>query len=110
MTYLIYPGLQSTDEIICRWFQIPNEKIRQHTRDREVVDARRFAMLYSRDYCGQQGNTPTLEQIGAMYGLHHATVLHNVNSCRQLIRNDRQFRHRAVNAMRDLCPEIKNFL
>ena len=111
MTAYIYPGLQQPDEIICRSFGIDTEQIMQKTRNQPVVDARRFAMFYARQYRPVAGQQRTYSAIGDMYGdKDHATAIHGVKTAQELIKSDRAFREKAIRAMRELCPEVKNFL
>ncbi|QDP56295.1 MAG: hypothetical protein GOVbin3009_62 [Prokaryotic dsDNA virus sp.] len=61
--------------------------IRQHTRKREYVDARRIAYLIMRKMYG----TPYY-QIAKLFNRNHATVIYGVNSAQNLIDTDPNFR------------------
>ena len=75
---------------------IPIERLRNETRKREIVEARHIAMSISRDVY----KNATLNSIGLYYGgRHHSTVIHACDLVSDLVKTDRDFKHKYDTAL-----------
>ena len=63
--------------------------MKKATRERQIVDARR--MVYTMMHKYKKSST-TLKKMGSFFSQDHATVLHLVKTCNNLIASDPNFR------------------
>ncbi len=76
-------------KIVCDYFNLPIESINSRTRKREIVQARQFAMYFSKKF-----TKASLAIIGLQCGnKDHATVLHACKTIANLAETDKQFRY-----------------
>ena len=81
---------------VCQYLNIPENKIREKTRKKEIVLARQLAMYFSKEL-----TKSSLKTIGLHFGgRDHSTVIHSCNTIEQMRNND--------NSMRELIDSIKN--
>lgn len=81
---------------VCQYLNIPENKIREKTRKKEIVLARQLAMYFSKEL-----TKSSLKTIGLHFGgRDHSTVIHSCNTIDLMRKND--------NSMRELIDSIKN--
>ena len=81
-------SIESIQKIVSDYFQLPVEKLKEKTRKREVVQARQISMYFAKQY-----TKVSLKTIGLHFGgRDHSTVIHALNTVRDLMTWDRDFR------------------
>ncbi len=74
--------------VICNYFNIPQDKLISKTRKREIVQARQLAMYFSKNF-----TKSSLAVIGSKCGnKDHATVLHACKTIRNLTETNKEFK------------------
>jgi chromosomal replication initiation ATPase DnaA len=91
------PGLKSKNELIAEAFNIDHRKLPTRTRERDVVEARQFAMWYHYFYEGY-----SQAAAGDLYNRDHATVIHGCKQVETLMQVDKRFQIKAIRAMKML--------
>jgi len=90
--------IDDISKIICTQLNIPENKIREKTRKKEIVLARQLAMYFSKELTKN-----SLKTIGLHFGgRDHSTVIHACNNVEQM--------HNSDTSMRDLIDSIRNKL
>ncbi|MCZ7609610.1 MAG: chromosomal replication initiator protein DnaA [Ignavibacterium sp.] len=90
--------IDDISKIICTQLNIPENKIREKTRKKEIVLARQLAMYFSKELTKN-----SLKTIGLHFGgRDHSTVIHACNNVEQM--------HKSDTSMRDLIDSIRNKL
>lgn len=90
--------IDDISKAVCHHLNIPENKIREKTRKKEIVLARQLAMYFSKEL-----TKSSLKTIGLHFGgRDHSTVIHACNSVEQM--------HKSDNSMRELIDSIKNKL
>ncbi len=75
-------------QTVCKYFDIPMEKLQSKSRKRETVQARQLAMYFSKLY-----TKSSLAAIGSKCGnKDHATVLHACKTIKNLVDTDKRFK------------------
>jgi len=69
------------------YFDLDIELLKKGKRDRPIVDARHIAMKIIRENTGL-----SLNQIGVLFHVHHATVLNACHKVDNLYQSDKKFR------------------
>lgn len=88
--------IDDISKAVCTYLNIPENKIREKTRKKEVVLARQLAMYFSKEM-----TKSSLKTIGLHFGgRDHSTVIHACNSIDEMLKND--------SSMRDLIEGIRN--
>lgn len=95
MNYLSRPGiggmnlsLEKIESIICQHFDIDSEKLKSKKRDRDIVEARQFAMYFSRIRTKK-----SYAKIGKHFGgFDHSTVFHSFKVVDELSMYNKEFR------------------
>lgn len=83
---------------VCLYLNIPENKIREKTRKKEIVLARQLAMYFAKEL-----TKSSLKTIGLHFGgRDHSTVIHACNSIEELRNNDA--------SMKDLIEGLRNRL
>ncbi len=83
---------------VCSYLNIPENKLREKTRKKEIVLARQLAMYFSKEL-----TKSSLKTIGLHFGgRDHSTVIHACNNIEEMRKNDA--------SMRDLVDGLKNRL
>lgn len=83
---------------VCSYLNIPENKLREKTRKKEIVLARQLAMYFSKEL-----TKSSLKTIGLHFGgRDHSTVIHACNNIEEMRKNDA--------SMRDLIDGLKNRL
>jgi chromosomal replication initiation ATPase DnaA len=70
-------------DICIKELKTPLECLAVKTRRRNLVEKRQLIMYATREY-----SNCTLKTVGSYFGFHHATVLHNLNTIKNLIETD----------------------
>ncbi|MDT3695351.1 MAG: chromosomal replication initiator protein DnaA [Ignavibacterium sp.] len=90
--------IDDISRIICTQLNIPENKIREKTRKKEIVLARQLAMFFAKELTKN-----SLKTIGLHFGgRDHSTVIHACNNVEQM--------HNSDASMRDLIDSIRNKL
>jgi chromosomal replication initiator protein len=77
-------GIDDITKIVCDFLSLPENKIREKTRKKEVVFARQIAMYLSKEYTSN-----SLKTIGLYYGgKDHSTVIHACNLIQKNLETD----------------------
>ncbi|MBN1111474.1 MAG: chromosomal replication initiator protein DnaA [Bacteroidales bacterium] len=75
-------------KIVCEYFSLTPEQLREKTRKREIVQARQIAMYFSKSL-----TKASLASIGSQIGgKDHATVLHACKTVSNLLETDKRFK------------------
>ena len=81
--------IKEVTNIVCDYYSLLEDEIKEKTRKREIVQARQIAMKLSYELCK---NAP-LSYIGKkLGGKDHATVLYAIRTVSNLIESDREYR------------------
>lgn len=90
--------IDDISKVICSQLNIPENKIREKTRKKEIVLARQLAMYFAKELTKN-----SLKTIGLHFGgRDHSTVIHACNNVEQM--------HKSDVSMRDLIDSIRNKL
>jgi chromosomal replication initiator protein len=77
-------GIYDITKIVCQFFSIPENKLREKTRKKEIVFARQIAMYLSKEYTSN-----SLKTIGLYFGgRDHSTVIHSCSLIEKNIESD----------------------
>ncbi len=88
--------IDDISKTVCHYLNIPENKIREKTRKKEIVLARQLAMYFSKEL-----TKSSLKTIGLHFGgRDHSTVIHACNSIEQMRNNDL--------SMKELIDSIRN--
>jgi chromosomal replication initiator protein len=88
--------IEDISKTVCSYLNIPENKIREKTRKKEIVLARQLAMYFSKEL-----TKSSLKTIGLHFGgRDHSTVIHACNSIEAIKSKD--------NSMADLVEGIRN--
>ena len=83
-------------QIVCQYFSVDENKVREKNRKKEVVLARQVAMFLSKKL-----TKSSLKTIGLHFGgRDHSTVIHAYNSIEQLLSDD--------NSTKDIVESLRN--
>jgi chromosomal replication initiator protein len=81
-------SIDSIQKIVCDYFQLPVERLKEKTRKREIVQARQISMYFAKEY-----TKSSLKTIGLHFGgRDHSTVIHALHTVNDLIDTDREFK------------------
>lgn len=79
-------------KMVCEYFNVPMDKLREPTRKRAIVQARQLSMYFAKQFTKN-----SLKSIGKHFGgRDHSTVIHSCKTVRDLMDTDTEF-HLAVN-------------
>jgi len=80
-------------ENICRivfaYFDVPLEKIKEKNRQAQIIRAKQFTTYFLR----REVNKTSLNEIGKIFDLDHATILHSINKIKGVIEVDKEYRN-----------------
>jgi len=77
-------GIDDITKIVCEFLSLPENKIREKTRKKEVVFARQIAIYLSKEFTSN-----SLKTIGLYFGgKDHSTVIHSCNLIEKNIQSD----------------------
>lgn len=77
-------GIDDITKIVCEFLSLPENKIREKTRKKEIVFARQIAMYLSKEYTSN-----SLKTIGLYFGgKDHSTVIHACNLIQKNLESD----------------------
>jgi chromosomal replication initiator protein len=77
-------GIDDITRIVCEFLSLPENKIREKTRKKEIVFARQIAMYLSKEYTSN-----SLKTIGLYFGgKDHSTVIHSCNLIEKNLQTD----------------------
>jgi len=89
--------------LVCKEMCVSPLNLKSTSRKQEYVDARAmcFKFLYQ--------ITPhyTLKKVGALFGKHHATVMHGILSCDDLFKTNRVFRFHYKQVEKSIADYLK---
>lgn len=87
----------------CKYFNMPEERMRMKTRKREVVVVRQVI-----SYVSQQFTNDSLESIGAAVGgKDHSTMVHSRKTIEDLLETDKSFKEK-ITPIISYFQDIKN--
>ncbi|WP_290664486.1 MULTISPECIES: chromosomal replication initiator protein DnaA [Ignavibacterium] len=79
-------GIDDITKIVCEFLNVPENKVRDKTRKKEIVIARQLAMYFAKEY-----TKSSLKTIGLHFGgRDHSTVIHACNSIEVEMKDDPQ--------------------
>ena len=83
--------------IIAEAFDVPFEALSDKTRERDVVEARHFAMWFyvNHEHLGKS-------RTAAKFKRHHATVIHALTTVDNLLQTDKGFIYKSNKALKAL--------
>ena len=81
--------LRIIDESVQEVFDLTLAELQARNKRRALVDARCMVMLIYRNSA-----RATLSEIGEVFGLHHATVIHGIDQAKFLIDYDKNYREK----------------
>ncbi|MEJ2505429.1 MAG: helix-turn-helix domain-containing protein, partial [Ignavibacteriaceae bacterium] len=89
-------NIDSITKVVCDHFNIAENKIRDKTRKKEIVQARQLAM-----YLSKEMTNASLKTIGLHFGgRDHSTVIHACTSIENSKENDK--------SVREMIEDLKN--
>lgn len=89
-------SIDDITKIVCEFLNVPENKVRDKTRKKEIVLARQLSMYFAKEY-----TKSSLKTIGLHFGgRDHSTVIHACNSIEAEINNDLQ--------LSELVSKLKN--
>jgi len=92
-------SVEFIQKIVASYYNIPVEKLREKTRKKLIVTARKLSM-----YLAKQLSNKSLAVIGEYFGgRDHSTVIHACKSIEEMLQNDDRFK----NVVGDLTKKIK---
>jgi len=92
-------SVEFIQKIVASYYNIPVEKLREKTRKKLIVTARKLSM-----YLAKQMSNKSLAVIGESFGgRDHSTVIHACRSIEEMLQNDDRFK----NVVNDLTKKIK---
>ena len=81
-------SIDTIQKIVCEYFELPHEKLKEKTRKREIVQARQLSMYFAKMYTKN-----SLKQIGKYFGgKDHSTVIHSCQTVKDLMDVDDTFK------------------
>ncbi|MCS6990664.1 MAG: chromosomal replication initiator protein DnaA [Chitinophagales bacterium] len=81
-------SIEMIQKTVCDYFNVPQEKLREKTRKRHIVQARQLSMYLAKLYTKN-----SLKTIGKHFGgRDHSTVIHSCQAVRDLMDTDKDFR------------------
>ncbi len=81
-------SIDTIQKIVCEYFGLPQDKLKEKTRKREIVQARQLSMHFAKTY-----TKSSLKQIGKHFGgKDHSTVIHSCQTVRDLMDVDDTFK------------------
>lgn len=81
-------SIDTIQKLVCEYFQISQEKLKEQTRKREYVQARQIAMYFCKEF-----TKSSLKTIGLHFGgRDHSTVIHALNTVNDLTCTDKEFK------------------
>lgn len=89
-------GIDDITKIVCEYLNVPENKVRDKTRKKEIVLARQLSMYFAKEY-----TKASLKTIGLHFGgRDHSTVIHACSSIEAEIKDDIQ--------LAELVSKLKN--
>lgn len=89
-------SIDDITKIVCEFLNVPENKVRDKTRKKEIVLARQLSMYFAKEY-----TKSSLKTIGLHFGgRDHSTVIHACNSIEVELKNDLQ--------LSELVSKLKN--
>lgn len=89
-------SIDDITKIVCEFLNVPENKVRDKTRKKEIVLARQLSMYFAKEY-----TKSSLKTIGLHFGgRDHSTVIHACNSIEVEMKDDLQ--------LADLVSKLKN--
>ena len=80
--------MESIQELVCEYFEVPVEMVKSSTRKREIVQARQISMYLSKAH-----TKSSLKTIGQFFGgRDHSTVIYACQTVEDLIDTDKKFK------------------
>lgn len=88
--------IEGISRIVFNYFNIPLEMIKEKNRNREFIVARQFTAYFIRKELAKI----TLKEIGSVFNLNHATVIHSLRNINDLVDVDSEYQkwHKELNA------------
>lgn len=81
-------SVEYIQKIVCEYFDVPIEKLKEKTRKRQFVQARQLSMYLAKNYTKN-----SLKVIGKYFGgRDHSTVIHSCQSIKDLLDTDPDFK------------------
>lgn len=81
-------SVEYIQKIVCEYFEVPIEKLKEKTRKRQFVQARQLSMYLAKNYTKN-----SLKVIGKYFGgRDHSTVIHSCQSIKDLLDTDPDFK------------------
>jgi chromosomal replication initiator protein len=92
-------SIEFIQKSVCDYFNVPQEKLREKTRKRQIVQARQLSMYLAKNFTKN-----SLKIIGRHFGgRDHSTVIHSCQAVRDLMDTDRDFKE----AVHDIEKKIQ---
>lgn len=89
-------GIDDITKIVCEYLNVPENKVRDKTRKKEIVLARQLSMYFAKEY-----TKASLKTIGLHFGgRDHSTVIHACSSIEAEAKDDMQ--------LAELVSKLKN--
>lgn len=81
-------SVEYIQKIVCEYFEVPIDKLKEKTRKRQFVQARQLSMYLAKNYTKN-----SLKVIGKYFGgRDHSTVIHSCQSIKDLLDTDPDFK------------------
>jgi len=81
-------SIEFIQKAVCEYFSVPQEKLKEKTRKRQIVQARQLSMYLAKSFTKN-----SLKVIGRHFGgRDHSTVIHSCQAVRDLMDTDKEFK------------------
>jgi chromosomal replication initiator protein len=81
-------SIEFIQKSVCDYFNVPQDKLREKTRKRQIVQARQLSMYLAKSFTKN-----SLKVIGRHFGgRDHSTVIHSCQAVRDLMDTDKEFK------------------
>jgi len=81
--------IENICRIVFNYFDVPLEIIKKKNRQAQLVRAKQFTAYFLR----REVNKTSLSEIGKIFDLDHATILHSINKIKGVIEVDKEYRN-----------------
>jgi len=90
--------VENIARIVFNYFNIPLEKLKVKNRKAEIIRAKQFTAFYLK----REVHRMSLNEIGKVFDLNHATMIHSIRNITDLIEVDSEYKK----YHEDLCAKL----
>jgi chromosomal replication initiator protein len=95
-------SIEFIQKSVCEYFNVQQDKLREKTRKRQIVQARQLSMYLAKNFTKN-----SLKVIGRHFGgRDHSTVIHSCQAVRDLMDTDKEFREAVTDIEKKISLSI----